>query len=304
MKKPKPTVTVAVSAYNEGQNIKAFLESVIGQKEDGFKIEGVWVHDDGSTDNTVELVKSLKSPRIKLWEHKKRVGKSTRLNQIYTELTTDFLVQTDADVIFAHQYVVRDIIQPLIKNPDRGMCGGNPEPLSGKSFWEKVAKVAFEPYQEFRSEVRGGDNAFSAVGQILSYRKELVKKIFIPEDMVTNDIYTYFCCLSRGFGYKFVKTAKVYYRAPRKLSDLIKQNTRFQVGYHRMFDLFDSQLVAREFSIPKKELYLKLGKQFLKYPIHSLIYYLLNILCRLSSVFINSRLNAKWPIAISTKALR
>lgn len=262
MKKSQPIVTIAVVAYNEEQNILNLLNSIIDQKESGFSINQIWVHSDGSTDQTIDLVKSLKFPQVKLFAHPKRLGKSHWLNQIYQQL--------NADVIFAHPYVVRDMIKPLIQSADVGMSGGNPQPLPPKSFWERVVKVAFEPYQKFRSKVRGGNNAFSAIGQILAYRKELLKKITVPENMVTNDIFTYFCCLKHGFKYKFVKSAKVYFRSAQTISDLVKQNTRFQVGYRRMYQLFNPKLVDRELAIPQELLYL----------------------------------NAKWPTATTTKFLK
>lgn len=303
MKKSKPTVTIAVCAYNEKENIKPFLESVINQKEDGFKIEKIWVHSDGSTDDTVQIVKSLNNAKIKLWAHKKREGKATWLNQIYRVLTTDYLVQSDADVIFASPFVVKDMIKPLTTDPKVGMTGGNPEPLEGDTFWEKTCRVAFKPYQEFRSEVRGGDNAFSSVGQLLAFRKELVKKIKISKDMVTNDIYAYFCCLSLGYKYRFVNTAKVFYRAPQNIRDVIKQNTRFPIGIKRLYDLFDPKLVEKELSIPRLQLYKKLLAQFFKHPLYATAYYLVNNYCRIKAAIFNIQTDAKWPMAESTKKL-
>ncbi|MCR4325002.1 MAG: glycosyltransferase family 2 protein [Candidatus Curtissbacteria bacterium] len=299
----KPAVTIAVCAYNEEENIANFLKSVAKQKEDGFVITKIIVHSDGSTDKTPQIVKSLNIPKVHLFEHKTRTGKSTHLNQIYKDLDTDFLVQTDADVIFAHEFVTRDMIKPLMKDKTVGMCGGNPEPISGNSYWEKVCKVAFEPYQQFRNEVRGGDNAFSAIGQILSYRRELVKQISIPSDMVTNDIFTYFCCLKAGLKYKFVKSGTVYYRAPKNLADIVKQNTRFKVGHQRMYEMFDSDMVTKELSVPNLALYTKLLQQVAKHPLKSTIYYLINVYCKFKTRSDRKKLDAKWPIAKSTKLL-
>jgi len=103
-----PTVTVAISAFNEGKNIDTFLKSVLSQKEKKFKLEAIWVYNDGSRDNTVDIIKSFitKSTKIKLFDDKKRLGKSARLNQIYQSLKSDFLVQSDADTIWSHPLVL------------------------------------------------------------------------------------------------------------------------------------------------------------------------------------------------------
>lgn len=298
-----PTVTVAISAYNEQKNIVNFLKSVLMQEEKGFVLKQIWVHSDGSTDKTVKFAKSLKSSRIKVWDHKKRVGKSTWLNKIYEDLDTDFLVQSDADVVFTHPLVIHDLIQPLVRNSKVGMVGGNPMPLPGDSYWEKVVANAFEPYQVFRSTIRGGDNAFSAIGQLLVYRKELVKQITVPYDMVTNDIYTYFCCLTLGFKYKYAKNAIVYFRSPQRLNEVLKQNTRFQTGYIRMFDYFSKEMVEGEMSIPLQTRLLALSAQLIKHPILSSTFYLIKIYSKYQATKKGRGLNAKWPIALTTKKL-
>jgi len=303
MKKLKPTVTIAVCAFNEQENIQAFLESCQVQREEGFTIEQIWVHSDGSTDDTVKLIRSLNMPKVRLWEHTRRVGKATHLNHIYRSLTTDFLVQADADVVLANEKVVTELIKPLISDPNVAMIGGNPEPLAGNTFWERICRVAFEPYQEFRSEVRGGNNAFSSVGQLLAFKKELIREITVPHDMVTNDIYTYFCCLALGYKYKFAKNAKVLFRSPQNLKDMLRQNTRFPIGLRRMRDLFDPELVERELNIPKIQLYKKLIVQFLKYPIPAGAYYLINSYCQIKASLSNMQMDPKWPIAKSTKKL-
>lgn len=57
----KLTVTIGIPAYKEEKNIVRFLKSVLMQKEDGFKLNEIWVHSDRSVDRTVKLAKSLKS---------------------------------------------------------------------------------------------------------------------------------------------------------------------------------------------------------------------------------------------------
>lgn len=299
----KPTVTVAVSAYNEEENIVPFLESILKQKEDGFILQNIWIHSDGSTDKTVNLVKKFKSKKIKIWEHKERKGKSTWLNNIYSDLKSDILVQTDADVVFAHPLVIRNLIGPMIKNGSVGMCGGNPMPVEGDLFWEKVVYAAFQPYLEFRSTIRGGDNAFSAIGQILAYRREVVKQIEVPFDMVTNDIFTYFYALKLGWKYKFVKDAVVLFKSPERMTDFIKQNTRFEVGYYRMFDYFDRQVVEYEMSIPETIKIKTMLRQFVKFPLHLTVFFIFKVYCKINAVNMKNKLNAKWPIAITTKKL-
>src|SRR3989344_2235293 len=165
----KPTVTIAVSAYNEEKNIGNFLRSVLRQKIEGYTLDAIWIFSDGSTDKTVGVTRSYARRKVKIFSYGKRVGKSSRLNQIYRRLKSDILVQSDADVVFKHPFVVRDIVIPLINDARVYMCGGNPQPIPGKTFIEKSVNLTSEVYRVFRKSIRGGNNIFSADGRLLAY---------------------------------------------------------------------------------------------------------------------------------------
>lgn len=301
--KKMPYVTVAVSAFNEEKNILPFLRSVLKQEERGFKLKGIWVYSDGSEDKTAEKARSLKNKKIRVFSFKDRIGKSSRLNQIYKSLMTELLVQSDCDVAFDHPLVIHDLIQPLIKEKDVGMCGGNPVPAKAVTFIEKAVNCSFEPYQKLRWQVRGGDNIFSVDGRILAYKKELLKKIYVPEDMIANDAFTYYCCLTQNYKYRFVKTAVVVFRSPQTLRDQIRQNTRFESAEARMERYFPKTLVKKESKAPKWLLFANIGVQFLKHPVLSLTVLVINQYCRFKARLDERKLTAKWSIAVTTKRL-
>ncbi|RJR16487.1 glycosyltransferase [Candidatus Microgenomates bacterium] len=298
----KRTVTLAVVALNEAANIRAFLESVITQKQIGFVIEKIIVISDGSTDATVKIAQSMKHPLIEVWNFKNRIGKSARLTQLYASLKSDFLVQSDADVVFAHNEVVLEMIQPFT-NPRVGMAGGNPTPLPAETFIESAINATVSPYMHFRANVRGGNNVFSADGRLLAYRKELIAATTIPKDMIANDVFTYFLCLSKKMRYVFVKKAVVFFRSPQTIADHIRQNTRFRAAPKRMQHYFPETLVNREFSVPLKTYVRELFASFLRHPFQAVVIYMINRYCIIKARRIEQKLNAKWQMANSTKRL-
>ncbi|OGM27083.1 hypothetical protein A2962_03200 [Candidatus Woesebacteria bacterium RIFCSPLOWO2_01_FULL_39_61] len=298
-----PEVTIAVSAYNEEKNIKNFLESLLVQKEFGFVLKSIWVLSDGSKDRTVEFAKSFKSKKIKVFDYKDRLGKSSRLNQIYAKLKSDILVQSDADVLFAHPYVIYDVIQPLLKNKRVGMCGGNPQPLKAKTFTEKAVNNTVFAYLPLRESVRGGNNIFSVDGRLLAYKKALIKQIYVPEDMIANDAFTYFECLVHGYEYRFVKDAFVNFRSPQNIKDQIRQVTRFKAARIRMFRHFPKDLVTKEQYIPASLLIKNMLVQFVKHPIHCSYIFLVNKFCKYQALKNESKLNSTWEIALTSKNL-
>ncbi|NTU73535.1 glycosyltransferase, partial [Candidatus Roizmanbacteria bacterium] len=72
--KRTPTLTIGISALNEEQNIICLLNALLSQKNGHYLLSELVVISDGSTDQTVPLVKSIqnKYPVITLIDGKKR----------------------------------------------------------------------------------------------------------------------------------------------------------------------------------------------------------------------------------------
>ena len=299
-----PTVTVAMSALNEARNIEAWLGSVLAQREDGFTLEKILVVSDGSTDATADIARSAGSIKVEVREYRERIGKSSRLNEMYAALTSDILVQSDADVVFAHPRVIRDVIQPLLTELSVAMCGGNPLPVTAQTFTEKAVNCTCAVYAPLRWQVRGGDNVFSVDGRLLAYRRFLVSSIHVPHDMIANDAYTYFCCITRGYQYRFVRSAVVYFRSPQTVAEQVKQNTRFAAAPLRMGRYFPADVVRREYHIPPAVLFRNMARQFLRHPILCLSIFVVNSYCKLRAKVVERKLTARWQMVPTTKHVR
>jgi len=298
-----PTVTVAVCAHNEAQNIGDFLRSVLRQQEDGFVLRDILVISDGSTDSTVREVKKIRSKKIHVIDYPKRIGKSSHLNTLYRSLTSDILVQSDADVTFANQKVIKNIIKPLKDSQTIAMCGGHPTPLKAKTFTESAVNCTCEVFLALRQRVRGGNNVLSADGRLLAFRRELVKQITVPADMIANDAFAYFCCKYIGYGYCYVKSAVVNFRSPQTLRDQIRQNTRFNAASLRMKKYFPKSLVKQEYQIPAGLVLPLMLKQFTLHPIKCTYVFIVNRYCQYKARCVERKLSALWQIAQTTKHL-
>lgn len=297
------TVTFAVCAYNEEKNILHHLKSVLKQKEIGYKLNKILVVSDGSKDETVKLVRSLRSKRIEIWDDKKRIGKSSRLNDIYRSLKTDILVQSDADVILSSPNIIRHMIEPLIHNKNTMMTGGNPMPLNSETFTEEAINKTTQIYHKLRHIVRSGNNIFSVDGRILAYKSKFISKVIIPTTMIANDAFTYFTCITQGYDYVFASRAVVKYRSPQTLKDQIRQNTRFVSAPARFKRYFSKDLVNQEYFVEPKLLWSLRFNEFIKYPVHCLYIFTINLYCKLRSKFLEPTLNARWSMAETSKEL-
>lgn len=298
-----PSVTIAASALNEERNIAAWLRSVLTQAEDDFHFEKVLVVSDGSTDATAARARAVGSDLVDVQEHGERIGKSSRLNQIYAALESDILVQSDADVVFAHPFVIRELIQPLLHDPSVAMCGGNPLPVEAQTFVERAVNYTCAAYVPLRWRVRGGDNVFSVDGRLLAYWRSFAKSIHMPHDMIANDAYTYFWCITQGHRYRFVRSAVVHFRSPQTLAEQIRQNTRFTAAPLRMGRSFPDDVVRREYRVPRFLLLRNQTVQFVRHPIACLFIFAVNAYCKLRARVIERTLTALWQVVPTTKRI-
>jgi len=87
-------LSVIVPCYNEEGSVATLLERVLGSP---YTAE-VIVVDDGSTDGSVECVRKVVDPRIRLIEQPHNMGKGAALRRGFREATADFVVVQDADL--------------------------------------------------------------------------------------------------------------------------------------------------------------------------------------------------------------
>ncbi len=88
-----PQVSVIIPAYNAEKTILATINSVLNQTYEDFELIVV---DDGSTDKTVELVKTISDPRMKVFSYPNG-GTSVARNRGIEQASGDYLSFIDHD---------------------------------------------------------------------------------------------------------------------------------------------------------------------------------------------------------------
>lgn len=297
----KISISVGISALNEERNIGKLIESILWQKEDGYTIKEIIVISDGSTDQTVKRVLAFKDSRIVVIDSKERLGKASRLNWIFRNAKSDAIVIFDADVVLSTADTIANLVKPLKSAENVGFVSGRAEPIEGKTFIENCINSSFDAYDDFRNKLRKGSNPYSAEGRIMLFSKKFAETVKLPKSMHADDNFLYFSCITKGFSFRYAKTATVLYRSPSTLFEHIRQNTRFVSRDLRLEAIF-GDIVAREYSVPKKILFSSFLKTFIKKPVYSISIFLINLYCKYKAKHEWKNINERWVTASTTKA--
>jgi len=225
MKTLKPTISVGIAAYNEENNIQNILRDVLKQKQTDWKLSEVIVYCDGCTDKTVDEIKQLRSPKIRTLGESQRRGKSFGLNQICKTFVSDTIVLFDADIRLGNNNVISNLVRELYKSDMIQVAGGNSIPFKPKNFVENAVYSTFEVFYASRKTIKGGHNIFGCTGACIAMKNIFAKNLHIP-NVINDDDFIYFSCIKKGYIFRHVSNAKVYYRLPKTVQDYVRQNIR------------------------------------------------------------------------------
>lgn len=188
----KPTVTVAIPALNEENNIKTIIMSILAQNQTYCTLEKILVINDQSTDKTAQIVKALakKYKSVHLVERPKREGKAMALNMAYDLNTSDFLLTIDADCALGTKGTIDAMVKRMIDEPRLNAVGPRHVPLKPDTIMGKFAWVSYLSFEDAFLAYNNGYNFYTSMsGQLL--RRSFVDSFRFPLGTLSDQIYLY-----------------------------------------------------------------------------------------------------------------
>lgn len=117
----KPEVTIGLPVYNAAQFLEQAICSILNQTYSNFEL---LIVDDGSTDSSLQIIKSFNDNRIKLITDGFNKGLPYRLNQITKMAKGSLLARMDADDIM-HKNRILQQVNILKNHPSIDVLGTN-----------------------------------------------------------------------------------------------------------------------------------------------------------------------------------
>ncbi len=112
-------ITVLMPVYNGEKYIYEAISSILNQTFTNFEF---LIINDGSTDTSIEIIKSFKDPRICLVSNKKNLGLISTLNKGLDLAKGEYIARMDCDDISLSERLDRQV-QFMDMHPEVGVCG-------------------------------------------------------------------------------------------------------------------------------------------------------------------------------------
>lgn len=296
-----PTVSIGMSAYNEGKNIASLLRELLKQKHTTWRLKEILVYTDACSDNTVSEALSVRDHRIHIHEGKTRKGKVHRVNEMMKDSTGDAIVLFDADLKLGNTHVIDALMKELFRSPEIQLVGGNTRPYAPVTFLERAVYSTFLVFERSRKMMKNGHNIFGCNGGCLALKTAFARTITIP-NVINEDDYIYFTCLTKKHAFRHVPAAVVLYKLPQTLRDYLSQTFRSNPEAVTLnFSRYFGSIVAKEYHRPLFFLVQSIVQSLRIYPIETMYIIVVNILAKPFFPIISRRYKLEWYTAASTK---
>ena len=232
-----PEISVLIAAYNEGANILSTLESIDRQQYPGRMT--VYVINDGSTDDTVDKVLSVKQqyPWLALIDIKKNGGKAAALNAALEYVKTDVTITIDGDS-YLYANALRRLVERFLGDPEKTAAVAGAV-LVRNSRHKLVTRVQEWDYFNGIAAIKRLQSLFQgtlvAQGAFSLYKTSVLRDVGGWADCVGEDIVLTWAILEKDYRVGFAEDACLFTNAPDTWTQFFKQRQRWSRGLIEAF---------------------------------------------------------------------
>jgi hyaluronan synthase len=238
----EPTASFVIPCYNEGTAIEKTITKCFEAQYPKEKLE-VIVINDGSTDNTREVLFNLKEtkfPELIIIDFKKNQGKRHGMAAGFERAQGEIIIQLDSDSYIVPE-TFREIIAPF-QNPAVGAVCAHADPENAdKNFLTKMqAAYYFLSFRILKAAESSFFTVFCCSGCSSAYRKSVVAPIMdiwlnekflgLPVTWGDDRALTNWV-LKRGYKTMYTDLSTAYTICPETLKGLFKQQVRWKKGW-------------------------------------------------------------------------
>lgn len=183
----KPLISFVIPCYNYAKYLPDCLESIFNQEGD-YDFE-VLVIDDGSTDNTPEVLSSFSDSRLRIMRHEQNLGHVKTINHGLRQARGDFIARIDPDDRYRKKFLSSTINKFKIFS-DVGLVFADASLIN-----EKGEVVLERSMKKFEKDFKGNvlinllKENFICSSTVIARSRFWQKTLPVPEGLAFHDWY-------------------------------------------------------------------------------------------------------------------
>jgi hyaluronan synthase len=291
----EPMASFVIPCYNEGPAIEKTITKCFAADYPKEKLEVIVVND-GSTDNTREILymlKETKFPELVIIDFKENKGKRHGMYEGFMQAKGEIIVQLDSDS-YIEPHSFREIIEPFRNSEIGAVCAHADPENADKNFLTKMqAAYYFLSFRILKAAESSFFTVFCCSGCSSAYRKSIVMpimKIWLDEKFLGlpvtwgDDRALTNWVIKLGHKTMYTDLATAFTICPETMKQLLKQQVRWKKGW------FVNSIFASKFI-------------YKKHPFIAFTYFFPLIFVTLSTPFMASKALLYNPIVKGTSPL-
>jgi len=235
-----PQVAILVPAKNESAVLADLVHNLFQLNYPSDRLD-IWVVDDGSTDETPEILKKLQTsfPALQVHHRQSKGGKSGALNAVFPQTQGEILLICDADTILPANFL-RQVI-PLFQKKSIGAVQVRKQIINADTNFltrcQQMEMICDSFLQTHRIAI-GGMSELRGNGMLV--RRQLLEQCHgWNEETVTDDLDLCFKLYLTGSDIEFVTVPVIQEEGVTTWRKLWHQRCRWaEGGYQRYLDYF------------------------------------------------------------------
>ncbi len=244
-----PPISILIAAYNEEKAIVDTLHSILRQVYSG-AIE-IIVIDDGSKDNTADMVRRLDDPKVHLIIQPRNGGKASALNTGLENAAHAIIITIDADT-YLYQDALQYIVGRYLSDPENTVAiAGAIAVRNSRISW--VTRVQEWDYFHGIAAVKRVQSLYQgtlvAQGAFSLYERDVVRALGGWPPCVGEDIVLSWAMLKKGYRIGYAENAVVFTNVPETYNQLFLQRRRWARGMFEALRAHPSILLTRRISL-------------------------------------------------------
>lgn len=226
-----PKISILVPCFNEEETIKETLNNLLNLPYPDYEVIAI---NDGSTDNTINILKEIaeKEEKLRVINCLQNRGKANALHIAAHASTSEYLLCIDSDALIEDDTPYYLISHFLHKGERVGAVTGNPRIRNRDTL---LSRMQIVEYSSIIGSIKRAQRVWGKImtvsGVIVAFRKRALMEVGLwDRDMATEDIAVSWK-LQRGFwDIRYEPRAICWMLVPETISGIWRQRVRWSQG--------------------------------------------------------------------------